>query len=57
MCTPPRCVQCDVSRKLILIEPIEFTPTYMLSSYECPNCMTVVRQVEPLPIKTNGSAE
>lgn len=57
MCTPPRCVQCDVSRRLILIEPIEFTPTYMLSSYECPNCMTVVRQVEPLPIKTNGSAE
>ncbi len=57
MRTPLKCVQCAVSRRLIVIEPIEFTPTYMLSSYGCPNCMTVVRQVEPLPSKTNGSAE
>ncbi|MEH2595022.1 hypothetical protein V1278_001935 [Bradyrhizobium sp. AZCC 1577] len=40
----PMCVPCGVDRKLTVRVPV--TDEYVITSYECPNCTTVLRLVE-----------
>jgi predicted RNA-binding Zn-ribbon protein involved in translation (DUF1610 family) len=42
--TTLRCTSCDGARRPLAVEPI--ADGYEITSYECPNCKTVVRLVE-----------
>lgn len=41
----PRCVECDTDRISVEIEWA--TSRYLINSYECPVCKSVLRLVEP----------
>lgn len=40
----PKCFACDVERQMKTSVPI--TDDYVVTSYECPNCKTILRLVE-----------
>jgi len=39
----PKCMACNVERRLAAVEPI--AEHYEIRSFECPNCKTVIRLV------------
>jgi hypothetical protein len=55
--TTLRCTSCDGARRRLGVEPI--AGGYEITSYECPNCKTVVGSSTPersprVPIRVSG---